>query len=361
MQNLNQRIIHQNTPTYSLRIVLVTGSMGVGGAERVLALLANSWVHKGWNVYVIDLSGGRIPNAYKLDPKVVFIMQRNISSNGSKFHKGFNRIRRICWLRNTLKSLTPNLVIAFANYTSLITSIGMTGLSIPLILTERADPHGRYYGLWWDLFHRVFYRRAGALVAVSQAALDYFSPKVYKHGLVIPNPVPPPPCRSIAEDGNIAISGYKRMIGMGRLDQVKGFDRALEAFGMVFQKHPDWRFEIWGEGVDRERLEAILVKAGLSNVARLCGHTEDPYGVMLGADLFVLSSHTEGFPNVLCEAMATGVPVISFDCSSGPREIIRDGIDGLLVANGNMSALAAAMDRLMSDVAERQNLVGPSP
>jgi len=148
---------------------------------------------------------------------------------------------------------------------------------------------------------------------------------------------------------------------MGRLVPQKGFDLLLEAFSRIADRYPEWSVKVLGKGPLQGQLEAQAESLGLKSRVTFAGVVSDPFPILRAADLFVFSSRFEGFGNALAEAMACGLPVISFDCPSGPADIIRDGMDGILVLAENVAGLAGAMDRLMGNAAERERLARRAP
>jgi glycosyltransferase involved in cell wall biosynthesis len=167
--------------------------------------------------------------------------------------------------------------------------------------------------------------------------------------LVIPNTI-----RSDL-DGVAPLEGTT-VLAAGRLTRQKGFDRLIKAFAQVAPSHPDWRLVICGAGPWQRRLQRLIARHALEDAVSLPGPAEPLAAEMDKAALFVLSSRFEGFPLVLIEAMAKGLPVVSFDCPTGPAEIIDDHRNGLLVPRGNIDLLAGGMGELMDDAALRRRL-----
>lgn len=150
----------------------------------------------------------------------------------------------------------------------------------------------------------------------------------------------------------------KRVIAVGRLDYQKGFDRLIQAWQLVRHtgKFTDWKLDIFGQGEWREMLQQMIDKAELQNTVCLNRPTKQIGEEYVKSDMLVMSSNYEGFPMVMIEAMACGLPVVSFDYKCGPKDIIQTGINGLLVPNGDIQALADAMMKVMADEAYRKLL-----
>ena len=150
----------------------------------------------------------------------------------------------------------------------------------------------------------------------------------------------------------------KRVIAVGRLDYQKGFDRLIQAWRLVQHtgRFSDWKLDIFGQGEWREMLQQMIDKQGLQNTVKINPPTNAILNEYVHSSLLVMSSNYEGFGMVLVEAMSCGVPVISFDCKCGPKDIIQPGINGLLVPNGDIQALADAMMKVMEDEAYRKML-----
>jgi GalNAc-alpha-(1->4)-GalNAc-alpha-(1->3)-diNAcBac-PP-undecaprenol alpha-1,4-N-acetyl-D-galactosaminyltransferase len=334
------------------RVTFVISQLGPGGAERVMTTLASHWADRGWDVRLItfDVPGER--PFFDLSPAVILVPLGLRRYSHRPWEAVLNNLWRVRTLRKAILTGRPDVVVSFIDQANILTLLAIVGTRIPVIVEEHGDPHEVYLGRHWRVLRRITYRRATCVVALTQTSLDFFPPEIRRRGRVIPNPVVAPASRTTA--GRTTQGG--RIVAMGRLSPEKGFDLLLSAFAAVAPAFPDWSLEIWGEGPLRAELEQQAVRLGLDGRVSLPGLTTRPYDVFSTASLFVLSSRHEGFSNVLCEAMAAGVAVISFDCPSGPRQIIEPDVDGILVPPEDVPALAAAMYRLMRDDRQRRKL-----
>jgi GalNAc-alpha-(1->4)-GalNAc-alpha-(1->3)-diNAcBac-PP-undecaprenol alpha-1,4-N-acetyl-D-galactosaminyltransferase len=325
-----------------------------------MAIMANYWASLGWRIHLLSLDNDATP-FYPIHSDVVFKSLDLSQPLGGAPVALFRLHKRIHELRMAVCQTRPEVILSFNDITNILVLLAVRSLGVPVIVSERNDPHCHPLKNPWRLLRGVTYRRANSVVAQTQSALTYFSSDIRQRGRVIPNPVlmPDPLPNSGRSEGRERLR--KVVLAMGRLEKQKGFDNLIQAFGKLAARHSGWDLVIWGDGQERNALENRIRDLGLQNRVLLPGTTKKPGEIMRNADLFVLSSYYEGFPNVLGEAMAHGLPVLSYNCPSGPSELIRDGIDGILVPPGNMEALGVGMDRLMSNEAERQKLSASAP
>lgn len=338
-----------------MRITLVISTFSAGGAERVMTVMANYWAERGEDITLITISP-QSTDWYQLHSRVKRVGLDVLSNSAHIGQAVRDNVRRIIRLRRALRRAHPDVVVSFLGTTNVLTLMASRGLGIPVVVSERNDPREYSIGLAWSVLRSVFYRYADAIVVQSCAIRDWVLrlPGI-KATHVIPNPVSPI-CNESQQASRRHASTHA-IVAMGRLVRQKGFDILIEAFDRHATKHPDWSLVILGEGPERANLQTLAASLGIKDRVYLVGQVQEPATILKGADLFVLSSRYEGFPNALVEAMACQLPVVSTDCSSGgPRDIIRDEVDGILVPPKDVAALASAMERLMADREERQRL-----
>ena len=338
-------------------LAVVIHSLQGGGAERVAALLANHWAERGISLTLITLDRAE-RDAYPLDARVRRIALGLMSdSRGLREAVGSNLLRAIR-LRRAIRESGANAVVSLTDKINVTTLLACRGLRVGVVICERTDPRRQEIGRIWSWLRRRVYPCCRSLVVQTESVRRWARSIVPgKPVYVIPNAaVPPRGCGEVPVAERGGERGRHRVVVLGRLSPEKGFDLLLAAFRQVAARHADWSAEIWGEGTARKPLEQLRSQLGLEARVALPGWTADPESALRQADLFVLPSRYEGFPNALLEAMACGLACISSDCPSGPAEIIRHGVDGLLVPPEDVGALARAMDQLMSDRGLRDRL-----
>jgi GalNAc-alpha-(1->4)-GalNAc-alpha-(1->3)-diNAcBac-PP-undecaprenol alpha-1,4-N-acetyl-D-galactosaminyltransferase len=336
-----------------VKIIFVIYSMTAGGAERVAATLVNHWVAAGEQVTIVTIA----PSAsdfYDLDGRIrrVGLGLSRPSRNWREFF--VNNFHIIMRLRELMRDTRPDVVLSFMDVVNLRTLLAAFGTRIPVVVGERNDPTAHSIGKIARALRRVLYPLASALVVQTPGIAQWAAHIVARRYIcVIPNPIADQFLKA-SEPRRRAV-GHK-VVAMGRLESQKGFDLLLQAFAQCTYDHPDWTLDILGEGSERDHLRGSADHMGIGHKVRLPGIVKNPERVLRQADLFVLSSRYEGFPNALLEAMACGLPVVSFDCCSGPREMIQDRVNGVLVPPNDVGALAKAMAHLMGDEQERKRL-----
>ena len=262
----------------------------------------------------------------------------SIATDASPRAFGTN-LRRLSRLRAALKAFKPDAIVAFTTEANVVAIWSALGLGVPVVISERNQPDRPGLGRFTRAVRRLSYPLAAALVvqteAIAQRSRAHFASPVH----VLPNPI------RLASWGGVprAERATKRIVAAGRLVPQKGFDVLIASFAALADDYPDWQLVIYGEGADRAALETAARRLSLSDRILLPGVSKDMRAAFAAADLFVLPSRYEGYPNVLLEALASGCAVIATDCPGATAEILGGGTYGLLVEPGGVAALTRGL------------------
>ncbi len=333
-----------------MRISFVIPTFRAGGAERVASLLCNFWVERGFPVAALTFEAPGAEAVCALDERVVLRQLDLLNQSRNPLSIIATNRRRLRRLRAALTEFKPDAVVAFTTEANVVALWAAAGLGVPVVVSERNQPDRPGLGLIRRVLRRLSYPRAAAIVVQTEAIARWARRRFRVPVVILPNPV-----RLAGAAGALAPGedAPKRLIAVGRLVRQKGFDLLIAAFATIAGRHPDWMLAIYGEGAERARLEAQIAACGLSDRVVLKGVCKQMEGVYAGADVFVLPSRFEGYPNALIEALAAGCPVVATDCPGATAEILGRGRFGMLVPPEDADALAAALDRVMSDAALR--------
>ena len=324
------------------KILIIAPCLAMGGIERASSNTANGLNELGAKVYFLSLF--KKEAFFKLNEGIEIIEPQ-----------GFNKtklslLKSVLWVRKEVKRVNPEHILVFNKFYGAITALALLGTKYPYFLSERSSPL-----FVWRQPMRAINKFAFSIkppkgvIAQTNIAAEY-QRKYFKKTevIVIPNSV-----REVQLFPEI--KREKVILAVGRLnDYLKGFDLLIESFAKL--KNQDWELHIAGGDEEGEALKEQAERLGVINRIKFLGKVKEIDKCYAYAGIFVIPSRSEGFPNALAEAMGAGCSCIAFDFTAGPRDIIVDGISGLIVENGNTTEMAKAIDYLIAHPEKRMQL-----
>lgn len=333
-----------------------------GGMERVTLNKASWLLQKGWEVLVVTTDQKGLPAFYEL-PQGLRVEDLGINYHDDvgkgvlKQSLGYFRRRRLHKERFSsllMREKADIVVSLYPGESSFIPSI-KDGSKKVLELHQNKYFHRQYgnKGLKGvidrlrELMDERMVRKFDKFVVLTQEDRGYWGelPNIE----VIPN-------AAVVEDGFVSDCASKRVIAVGRLDYQKSFDRLIDAWAIVNDKRPDWTLDIFGQGEWKDMLQSRIISKGLQSNCHLMGTTSDIWTEYAKSSIFVMCSHYEGFPMGMVEAMACGLPAVSFDFKTGPKDIISHKVNGVIVKDGDVPGLAKRLLFLMENEAVRREM-----
>lgn len=311
-------------------ILFVISSLGSGGAERVVSELANYFCKKDIEVSILLISNDNV--SYEIDENVKIIYGSNQIDGKNRISDFFSRISLI---RKYVRLIQPSITISFLSTINIYSCLALGFSKNKLIVSERNDPKRSPDESIKRIIRNIVYYFSEGYVFQTDEARNYFCRKIKNKGVVIANPIKPD--LPDVYNGDRA----KKIVAVGRLEEQKNYSLLIKSFNLIADEFKDYKVEIYGEGQERNKLEKQISDLNLSNRVLLMGRHNDVHDRIKDASLYVLSSHYEGMPNALMEAMALGLPCIATNCSGGgPKKLITNGVNGILVENDDEVALS---------------------
>lgn len=345
---------------------------GLGGTVRTVVNTANYLAEQGYDVRIVSLYKHSPKPHFELHPKIEIKVLMTPSKSGPKriikgvlrrqksilvhkeetSYKSFNMYTDICSYK-FLKSLNDEILVTTRAGLNILAA-KYTNDSIIKIGQEHLN-----FEVHQDDLKEVIknnYKKLDYIATLTDKDTEDYA-EILKEAntkvVKLTNAIP-------SSDGIVSKLENKTIIAAGRLSPVKGFDTLIKAFDLIKNDYPDWKLKIYGKDSVKSnlkgKLQNLIKERHLYNQVILMGPTNELNEKFLESSIFVLSSKYEGFGMVIIEAMQCGLPVVSFDCPRGPREIIKHGHDGILVENQNIEELAKALSKTMDSYEERQRL-----
>jgi glycosyltransferase involved in cell wall biosynthesis len=320
-------------------IMFYINTIGHGGAERVILQLAEHFAKTGYNSILVTSFVDK-GNENPVPEEVVRIPLEKEGKHQSFIKKNITRIKK---LRKLCVKYNPAVLISFMGEPNFRSVLATKGLKTKTIISVRSDPHREYGGFVRKILAKRLLPKADGCVFQTEDQGKFFPVELQNKSKVIFNEVS-------EKFFNTNWNPQNYIVTLGRLENVKNHKLLISSFNQIKSKFSDVNLFIYGEGNIKNELHDLIERLQLKDRVILKGQTDSPDRVLSNAKCFVLSSNQEGMPNALMEALAVGVPCISTDCPcGGPRSLIKNGENGILVPVGDVDAMAEALDKVLSN------------
>jgi len=309
----------------------------LGGIERVVCNFSENLIEFGeYDVIIISINSKEGLPIYNLPPKVK-LTHLGVRNSRSLLKRCFSYIEAVKKITEICREYDAGIIMGTDTRLNVMLRFVKKKKLIKIACEHNNYDYATYYT---SLARRFFYTKLNAVVLLTPKDAENYS--FCKTVKVIPNPLP-------FKAERVSDLKCNTVMSAGRLEKVKGFDILIEAVSLIKDKCADWKFRVFGEGNEKDSLIRLIVQKNMEDIFEIMPVTKDIEKEYCNSSIYALSSRKESFGLVLLEAKSCGLPVVSFNCPNGPAGIVRDGIDGILVENGNIEALSNAILKLIED------------
>lgn len=335
------------------KYLFIIPSLSKGGAERVVSILASELTKQNRKCVVV--THFRADKEYPIEEKVKLVCLSGLNENEYRGRMSKKYLLQLAYqLRTAILQEKPDFIIPFLWTTCIRTDIALMGSSYKkaVIQTVRNNPYIFPENKIEKKYRDLLVKKSKKTIVQNNDQKYYFPNNIHKKIAVLPNPI----SEDLLQVKSIRDNTFFRVVGVGRLEEQKNFKLLIDSVSEVYQEHPEIRLDIYGEGSLHEKLQIYIKRLGMDSIITLKGRSNDYNEIYGKADVFILSSDFEGMPNTLLEAMTVGIPCISTECPTGPKDIIQSYKNGILIPVGDKEELSKSIIDLIKDERLREKI-----